>query len=453
MPKFCLSCLFAAIVVFIIASVFLWFFPLFGVQAWVIDKIDDIRYGPDRQELTAPNGSNGSNGSGDSDDDTVGANDDTGGADLTPPSDYNPPDLTRVDSEPREGNDVIATELPATSSLFNALPITQEEKRAVVIQLDTIKVLDDQDFFSNGELQVVTAVKSGSTVQKTASPYVNWYEADGGDTVKIAKPIFVLPEDQLGDNITILITAMDNDSLPATARGVLDLGFDINAYVAGISAAGTLDDAINYAENKKDTFLDWIGGSELIGNHTNLLLKKDNYGFKSENDFRTISKKSGNMEVTYRMYHVAIPQKFLKVEVTLQSFRGGETGDDVVSGAGDLYIWNYVGDGFAENGDATGQAVRVNQDGLHDVADGESWTINKTIYSGITRSPVLYLESGVWDADDTSNDDTVTILRKIVPLWGIDGPRQFAVMRSTSRELGLDADGEVSIVVKVTPQD
>ncbi len=367
------------------------------------------------------------------------------------PDIFDPATLTTRDNSNREGQFTEAFPTSLTYSLFNSVNNTSSDKRALIIQLDTIKINNDQDFFGNGDIQVITAVKTGNIIQKTASPYVNWYEADGGDTIEISKPIFVLPEDQLGGKITLLITVVDNDELPTTAKGLLNLEFDIGSYITGISYNDTAQDAIEYAKDKQNSFLDWIGGSDLVGNHVNQFFKSNNYGFTTENEFKTFSKKDGDMEVVYRMHRERMPKQFLKVDVTLKNFQGYETGDNAILGEGDIFIWNQVSDGFDSNGNMSGQAVRFPQEGYQDIADGDNWNINKSIYSGITKSPVLFIESGVWDSDDTSNDDQVVIYNRIIKLSGITQPTTFNIMRSTSREVGLDASGEVSILVKVTP--
>jgi hypothetical protein len=387
---------------------------------------------------------------------------------------YNTDLITLRDKQTREGKLTTILDTPFTASTFvgttgvtikpagplATLSQTMAKlkpiipKRALAIVLESITVLDDQDPFNNGEMQIMSVVKSGNTLQKSAAPYANWYEVNGGDTVKIEKPIFVLPMDQLGDKVAIAITAMDNDSLPSSAQGLLNLQFDAARFMNSIYGYDHVESAIDWAQGVGQRFMNWLGGEEEIGQHINLLTKSNNYGLKNANDVLTVREKNGDAIFRYKVMQVAIPPKPMRVEVTQKDFEGFETGDSLGM-EGELYFWDYVSDGWDSQGNPAGQATKIPSSGTHDLDDNEDWwNMDKIIYSGLTQSPLIYVESGIWDDDSpTSNDDELGIWRNTIVVGDHLSGWDSGSIKGTSDEYGLDASGRSYIRIKLTPTE
>lgn len=351
----------------------------------------------------------------------------------------------------------VAPATPIFATAGGLLPPPPE--KYIVVKLKSVQIHNDNDPADNGEIQLVTTVRSGKSVQRTATPYSDWFEANDGNTWYVNKPIFVLREKDMGDKLLIAMTALDNDGLPSWGSELL------RAYLTPAEILTSVPDSalgvagVDFRFDPTNRFISWLSGSEHVGTNINVLAKKANFGIP-KNDWRKhFTYRSGNATFDYVVYKSDVPKKAHQVDVTLKSFQGGETGDpaytvdfyfwsETFSDDGDLYIWSHVTDG-AESTKTS--AVRVPGSDFHDVDDGNGWALDRNIYSAVTTSPVIYIESGVWDDDDTSNNDQLVLLTRAIDISTIEKPTTFNLV-SNDTENGLDANGRLYIEVKVTPK-
>lgn len=284
-----------------------------------------------------------------------------------------------------------------------------QPKKAIVVTLDKVKVHNDEDPGPlNGEVQIVTSAQTGFTKQSTAWPIKNWDEADSGNTLKIDRPIFVLPKDLVDEKLGIIISVVENDSLPKSAPKLIDKAFKMSEGTS-LLVADPATFLATYALNKAtDKFLDWLGSNELIGTYAGVLYKSKNFGMGDESK-KTYTVKRKNATITYTVREVNIPEKPLRVDIKVKKIKVHESGD-IWPNDGDLYVYSFVSDGF-EGEKPHGWKVRTPKKGTHTKEDDSTWNIDKEIFSAKVTGPILYYEIGVWDDDgDTSNDDQLEIV-------------------------------------------
>lgn len=296
---------------------------------------------------------------------------------------------------------------PTPTSTPKPSPTPALPKTAIVVTLDKVKVHDDEDPALNGEVQIVTSVRTGFTEQKTGWPIKNWDETNSGDTLKIDRPIFVLPKDLVDEKLAIWITVVENDSLPKSAPKLIEKSLKISEGSSLLLADPTTFLASYALEKATDKFLDWLGGNEHIGTLAIVLNKSKNFGMGDTN-VKSYTEKKKNATITYTVREVTIPEKPLRVDIKVKKIKIDESGD-IWPNDGDLYVWAYVTDGF-DGREPHGQITRIPKKGTHTKEDNSTWNIDTEIFSGTITSPILYYEIGVWDDDgDTSNDDQLEI--------------------------------------------
>lgn len=287
-------------------------------------------------------------------------------------------------------------------------PTPAPPKKAIVVVLDKVKVHDDEDPALNGEVQIVTSAKTGFTEQTTAWPIKNWDETNSGDTLKIDRPIFVLPKDLVDEKLAIWISVVENDSLPKSASKLIEKSYKISEGTSLLLADPTTFLASYALEKASDKFLDWLGSNELIGTYATVLYKSKNFGMAGEN-IKSYTEKKKNATITFTVREVTIPEKPLRVDIKVKKIKVDESGD-IWPNDGDLYVWSYVSDGF-DGQKPHGFTTRTPKKGTHTKEDNSTWNIDTEIFSAKVTGPILYYEIGVWDDDgDTSNDDQLEIV-------------------------------------------
>ena len=322
-------------------------------------------------------------------------------------------------------------------------------RKAIVVVLDTVKVHDDEDPALNGEIQIVTSTRTGFTEQVTAWPVKNWDEADSGNTLKIDRPIFILPKDLVDEKLGVWISVVENDSLPSSATGLINKSLKISEGSALLLADPATFLAAYALEKALDKFLDWLGGEEHIGTLATVLYKSQNFGMGSENK-KSFTTKKGNATITYTVWELTIPEKPLRVDIKVKKVKVYESGD-IWPNDGDLYIWTYVSDGF-DGREPHGFTTRIPKKGTHTKEDDSTWNVDQEIISITTQSPVLYYEIGVWDDDgSTSNDDQLEIVTDTLYI-NVHTPGE-VIQASKDGDDGVDASATIEREVRFFAAD
>ncbi len=297
-----------------------------------------------------------------------------------------------------------------------------QDKYFIVVRLDSVTIDDDKDTgFAGpeGEIQYIAAVGTGNgneepkIVQTTGFPYENWYEAqdNGANAVFMAGhdkaiPIFAFPEEEMGDRLLINLSVVDDD---ATSDFVI-IGHQVVRVIASIvsgalagpgagglamTVSGEVQDAIEEAEDV-----------DLIGTHTHLLLRSENFGMTQENGYaESFTYRAGSMTVEYTVMKVRQEADYNNwcVRVTLDRVKIVEDADGITAGEGEIYIRTRVADGYA--GSLLHETPRnFPNRGTTDVDSGDNFPLgnNRRLYESCNGlPPFLFIEVDVFE-DDSS---------------------------------------------------
>lgn len=295
----------------------------------------------------------------------------------------------------------VKTSSPTPTPKPTTAPIPSN--KAIVITLDTVKIHDKEDPFSNGEVQIVTSTRTGSIEQVNAWPYKNWAEANNGATLKVNQPIFVYPKDSIDEKMAILISVVENDSLPKSAPGLIKKATDISTGSNSVYQDPTIISKEDLYNQTIDKYTKWLGLEQHIGTLATVFYKSQNFGMGSEHK-KTFIVKRKNATITYTVREVPMPEKPLKVTITVLNVKPGFYGK-YKPGSLMSYAWTYVSDGF-EGKDPHGLPKRIPEKNAWDSSTSSGWSPNKQVFYGKITGPIVYYEVGAWtNHNNLSNDD------------------------------------------------
>ncbi|MFB0545794.1 MAG: Ig-like domain-containing protein, partial [Anaerolineae bacterium] len=282
----------------------------------------------------------------------------------------------------------------------------------IVVELEGVAVyggtLDGAK--GRGELQLVTEVQSGQRKQLSGYPAGLWHgihdKINLGAEIPIHKPIFIVPEDQMDDWLAVMVTAVENDKMPAGLGAVLDsleseLGASLSRMLvtaltenpaAGSAAAELLPQVSNMVRG-------WVGAeNDLWGTYLNAHTRADNWDVGEPRWFE----RSELLSVAYAVRRVQSPAQPLAVRVVLKGVRLDEPSD---WSEDEVFVWAQASDSF-RGARMTGQVVRIppGRETFQRLKAGGYYAINRTLLETEAVGPLLYVEVGVWDAEN-GNDE------------------------------------------------
>lgn len=328
-------------------------------------------------------------------------------------------------------------------------PVPIPSNKAIVITLDTVKIHDKEDPFSNGEVQIATSIRAGSVEQVNAWPYKNWGEANNGDTLKVRQPIFIYPKDSIDEKLAIWISVVENDSLPKSAPGLIKKATDISSGSNSVYQDPTVISKENLYNQTIDKYTKWLGAEQHIGTLATVLYKSQNFGMGNDHKKSFIVKRK-NATITYSVREVDIPKKPLRVAITVLHARA----DNLPAKYWFLYMWTNVSDGF-EGKEPHGLAQRYpSEKGVHEIGENSVWAMGdkKQIFSEIITGPVIYYEVGVWGKDKAfSNDDQLEIVSDT--LYMADYKPGDVIQTSEDGDDGVSASGTIKREIRFSAAD
>lgn len=309
--------------------------------------------------------------------------------------------------------------------------VSDEHQHFIVVRLEKVWVFDDQDPMAEGEIQYLGVVATGDVgeepivAQRTGFPLENWYEAEDGSTNAVflggqekAIPLFAFPEEEMGDELVISFTVVDDDEVSALAidghRVAATIATAVTTAMAGPGwggLVGTISGAVQDAIEE---------GADLdfIGTHTNRLRRSDNFGMAQGEHSVTIDVTEGDIRVRYTVMRVTVREEHNEwcVSMTLNRVRIMEDSDGFWEGEGDIYIRARVADGYV--GEVLRQqTTHLPADEYEEVDSGDDFpTRNQLLYFNECDGlpPFLYTEVDVFEDDgswaDREQDDVLGVL-------------------------------------------
>lgn len=292
----------------------------------------------------------------------------------------------------------------------------------IVVRLDKVSVYDDHDGGAagpEGEIQYVAVVATGdrgdepNIVQTTGFPYENWYEAqDGGrnavfmDGHDRAIPIFAFAEADMGEELLINITVVDDDS---TSEFVI-VGHEVVRHIATVvtaALAGPGAGALaNTVSSQVQELIEEGAEMDLVGTHSHQLLRSQNFGMTQDDGYsQAFSYRAGDMKVDYTVMKVRQEADFANwcLRLTLDRVKIVQDADGFPAGEGEIYIRARAADGYA--GTLLNERSRhFPNNGTRDVDGGDNYPLpdNRILYESCSGlPPFLYAEVGVFE-DDSS---------------------------------------------------
>lgn len=307
------------------------------------------------------------------------------------------------------------------------------ETSYIVAFLSDLVVRNDADAGANGpsgDLVLASACgtqgAAGRIIQKLHYPTFQWCEVLDGSNVlgwpypgvgpalttgrPWGIPVFALPEERMGETLALSLIGLESDSF--TGRDTVTAALDVlkavagplgtlvgGAAVGGVSgvAVGAITDAITAS---------WE--DDIIAVHTNTLSRADGWGV-GRPPIASLDSQDGEWLIRYQVQRITIPYE-LQLRVRLNRIIVGKDLDPdgalLWSDDSDVFVVSRVWGGkFA--GEIPEQQIHTYPEPghYHDMeGGGPPWELNAVIFEGAV-GPFLSVEIGVWDKDDTSEDD------------------------------------------------
>lgn len=320
----------------------------------------------------------------------------------------------------------------------------------IVVTLEEVQILDDKDLAEEGEIQIVSVVTSGEgKTQKTQYPMKGWVEANNGDWLKIEQPIFDLWEDEMGDSLALVVTAVDNDEIADWLKWSIEnlTGPALGALAKAVGAGAASPLVSELGDKLGEYIAVWLGKNQPIGTFTTNFGRDEDWGvweeYQSEEhcvlfycwtqvqETSIYEAKADNMIIRYTIHRreaLDVP-----VTVTLEPIEIIEDGDGF---DGEIYIWARVADAFS--GELLREDItRIPDKGHQDEGDGNYHPDQPmTIFTTTAAGPFVYVEVAVWDEDAPwagDDDDSLGIFS-----FSADSP---AWLSSSARCRIADAPG------------
>ncbi len=300
------------------------------------------------------------------------------------------------------------------------------EDAYLVASLDTIEINNDGDTVTKaGEIMLGTlGVSSEDMKQSGRWPIetqidARWRSVDDSSPtnrlVETKYPLFTQPLYQLGAVIGLYVGVIEDDSMPAWVGTLIQIVTQVASIVANAFGQAEIATALQVVGNFVDKLLDAGSMPDMIdgwGVHLNI---KDRFGVDNGGlvtaDEGAFKKQHGaaNFDPQIRMEILTLPPEDKPITVRLKKIIVHNCGDDW---GGEIIAHTRVMDGLSAPVEA--------KYGPKGRDDGETWTMDKTLFTTNRAGPYLYVEVDVWDEDEPVLLDDNDLLG--IAVWRLDMP-------------------------------
>jgi hypothetical protein len=284
-----------------------------------------------------------------------------------------------------------------------------------------------------GEIQYLAVVATGNRgetpiiVQRTGFPLENWYEAEdnGVNAVFLAGqekaiPLFCFREDQMGNELVITFTVVDEDETAEIAIIGHSIAAAVGTGVATAMAGPAVGTLVNRVSSAVQSALEEGQDLDVIGTHINNLRRADNFGMPQNGHAVTIDATNGKIRLRYTVMRITVPQEYDDwcLSVTLNEVKILEDADGFLAGGGEIYIRARVADRYV--GELLHQtSTNLPESGTTIVDAGNKFPVtNKQLYFNQCHGlpPFVFIEVDVFESDDDpqtpgrTGDDVLGVL-------------------------------------------
>ena len=256
-----------------------------------------------------------------------------------------------------------------------------------------------------------TYAGSGDTVQKLNWPYRIWYTVSGGGTIAKRIPVFALKESEMGDNLAVSVTAIDNDQMPGWLETILDVLLAPVYLITTITETvgeSVADLELQLGGDVAAGLADAVHGNEQIGAVNKVYLKSEDWGVSGTQ----YSVRGGDLTVKYSIHRVSIP-KNSRLGVKVYNVSISDTGDYY---DGEVFMYVRGATNFGDK-DLSGVAYRFPEGGTWDLGDnafihsgactpdGSGGCPENPLFSYEENGPFIFIELDAWDEDNPDAGD------------------------------------------------
>lgn len=329
----------------------------------------------------------------------------------------------------------------------------------IVVNLKSVMIIEDNDVVTwplgpddngYGELELATFVyaegikETQTTVWPRKDQGSSWHEVNTPpvDQVNVNMPIFVEKEEKVGDEIVIVITALDNDETAEWFDKFMDSVIKISPSITKLlGTPGWVGSAINLGKFAYKLMDEIIPDSTTYGVYSQIHLKSEweSGSLEITERARPVTTKLGllaaDLYVTYEIRRIQVPVRTPPLAVKLNSVTASHWAtQDLSDGTeGEVFIKTRVFDDVGIKAQLTQMYEYGTREtgGTFDLAPDEIWTppdmmdgwpSTDILYQTDSIGPILYIEISVWDKDIDTNNDLVGLYSGVFwpdGNWGI----------------------------------
>jgi hypothetical protein len=296
-------------------------------------------------------------------------------------------------------------------------------------RIDRVWISDDLDPVAEGEIRYLTVAATNPPgaspiMQRTVFPLENWYEAEGNGvnsnfmiTHDQAIPLFAIPEQELGDQLLISITVLDDDEVSANVLAGHAILAKVGMAVASYFGGPVVGAGVDKVSSAVQTALKDGGDVDIIGAYTNVLRKADHFGLNPQTHAVTLEGAEGKMRVRYSILRVSTTEEHQQwiVAVDLDEVKMLKDPEGFLEGSAEVYGRVRLATGY-QGQDLRQKSINLPTSGTKSVDKGEVFVANRHLYTRHGLPPFLYVEVGIFEDDSsivntgTTGDDVLGVL-------------------------------------------
>jgi hypothetical protein len=265
----------------------------------------------------------------------------------------------------------------------------------IVVELLSVKILDDKDPLGPGEVELSSVVVTETSKEQTFSWPIkkqdsSWHETNDGDILYVNATIFALREDQMGDYMAVVISAVDNDEIPGWVSKFTAALLKAGAEVAKAMKEPRVATAVKIIDAFDSMFFQWLSEAEKIGTYARIFTR-----LEWDVDVFQVAEEKDSMIVNYEIKRIRVPARTPPLSVRLLSVKGiGDEGwgDD---GTSQPFIHTRVRDSTV----LPPELIQTYTFGPVDKDENEYWIVDEEIFRTDAVGPFLHIEIDVWNED------------------------------------------------------